>query len=139
MADLFDDLPEPTPLPSEQLLKLAKKHPPPQAWFDGHEPNPLARRGDPETSKQAGREIIPAINALRAWAAECVRVAPGKTQRELGAEFCPDDPRRIGRRLNECEEIGLVRRGPARKCSISGKRAATWWPPESGDLTCAKT
>lgn len=91
---------------------------------------PLARRSHPATSHAAAREIVSVVAQLQRWAANCVRSAPGLTQRELGARFCPDDLRRIGRRLNECAELGLVRRGQVRKCSISGRSAETWWPVE---------
>lgn len=89
----------------------------------------LARRNDPLTSKIAGHEIVPSVADLHKWAAECVERSPGLTQRELGVKYCPDDLRRIGRRLNECEKLGLVRRGQTRACSISKRRADTWWPP----------
>jgi hypothetical protein len=110
---LFDDLDEPDDTPAAP------------------EPHTLARAGDPETSKQAAAEIAPLVNELQQWAAECVKKSPGKTQRELAAIYCPDEPRRIGRRLSECAKLGLVRRGEKRKCSRSGKNAETWWPVES--------
>ena len=88
----------------------------------------LARRTDPETSKEAAERIKPHLGELHRWAQSCVQEAPGLTQRELGAKFCATDPRRIGRRLNECELLGLVKRGVARKCSISGRMADTWYP-----------
>lgn len=91
---------------------------------------PLARRTDPVTSHEAAREIAGSVAALETWAAECVASAPGLTQRELGARFCPDDLRRIGRRLSECARKGLIKRGPVRKCSITGRSAETWWPVE---------
>lgn len=91
----------------------------------------LARRTDPETSKAAARQLtLFELRDLRKWAADCVRKSPGLTQRELGDQYCPSDLRKIGRRLAECEKKGLVRRGPARKCSITGRSAETWYPPE---------
>lgn len=52
---------------------------------------------------------------------------PGMTSLELGhktgqCRFM------LARRLPECEEAGTVRRGPARKCAISGRQAVTWFP-----------
>jgi hypothetical protein len=104
---------------------------PDQILFPGWEgggPRPLARKADPETSKAAGRAAGKRLTRLHRWAVRCVAETPGLTQRELGAKHCPDDPRRIGRRLAECDRLGLLVRGPARKCSVSGKRAETWWP-----------
>lgn len=99
--------------------------------FDGVESyhsDQLARSSDPETSKQAAREIVPVIGERQAFAAECVRNVPGLTQGELDTAYPCSDPRRIGRRLNECERLGLVRRGESRKCKVSGKVCQTWWP-----------
>jgi hypothetical protein len=89
---------------------------------------PLARATDPPTSQLAAEEIVPNLAALHRWAAECVAQRPGRTQRELGAEFCPLDLRKIGRRLNELAKAGVLKRGPVRKCSISGRPAETWYP-----------
>jgi hypothetical protein len=103
--------------------------------FDENDPPPdprkLARASDPETSHEAAESIAGDVGELQRWAAACVAEAPGLTQRELGVRFCPDDLRRIGRRLNECAGLGLVRRGEKRPCSISGRSAETWWPPET--------
>lgn len=97
------------------------------------EPKELARATDPATSHQAAAEIAPALGELQEWAAACVRESPGLTQRELGARYCPEDLRKIGRRLAECDTLGLVRRGEARACSITGRKAQTWWPPVTGE------
>jgi hypothetical protein len=88
-----------------------------------------ARSGDPHTSHEAAEGIGASAGELQRWAAACVKLSPGKTQRELGRSYCPTDPRKIGRRLVECERLGLVRRGEARVCAVSGRRAQTWWPP----------
>ncbi len=89
---------------------------------------PLARTDDPETSHLAAAEIVPHLADLHRWAVECVTQSPGQTQRELGATYCPTDPRKIGRRLNELERIGRLRRGTERPCTISGRMAETWYP-----------
>ena len=113
--DLFTDWPEP-PSVADSDTSVA-------------DPRTLARRTDPETSRQAADEIAGAVAALQWWAVVCVRMSPGKTQRELGAIYCPDDLRKIGRRLGEAAKKGLLRRGPVRKCSITGRNAETWYPP----------
>lgn len=89
---------------------------------------PLARKADPVTSHIAASDIIQSLAELHRWARKCVLEAPGLTQRELGAKYCPLDLRKIGRRLNEIEKAGWVRRGMKRHCSVSGKLAETWWP-----------
>lgn len=91
-------------------------------------PNRFARRSDPETSKIAGHQALSTVAELNQWAAECVTRTPGLTQRELGDSHCPDDLRRIGRRLSECYRMGMVSLGRRRKCSITGKTAQTYWP-----------
>ena len=90
----------------------------------------LARDTDPETSKQAAIEIVPHLGKLHQWAIECVTATPGLTQMELGRKHCPDDLRRIGRRLDACDKAGKLKRGLTRICTITGKRAQTWWPIE---------
>lgn len=89
----------------------------------------LARPADPVTSYQAAQAILKDLPRLIEWTASCVRQTPGLTQRELGARHCPEDLRKIGRRLAECARRGVVRRGMSRKCSITGRQAETWWPP----------
>ena len=34
--------------------------------------------------------------------------------------------------LNEIEAIGWVRRGESRRCAVTGRMCATWWPVEGG-------
>ena len=87
----------------------------------------LDRTTDPQTSKEAAAGIVEKLGDLEQWAANCVAASPGKTQRELGAIYCPSDLRRIGRRLSGLVDRGRLRRGDARKCSITGRNANTWW------------
>jgi hypothetical protein len=89
---------------------------------------PVARKTDPWTSHAAGAQIRDHLPALQQWVVECVTATPGLTQRELGAKHCPDDLRRIGRRLNECVKADLIAVGGTRKCSISGRSAQTYVP-----------
>jgi hypothetical protein len=90
--------------------------------------NALSRTNDPLTSQLAAAEIVSDLANLHDWTVQCVSESPGLTQRELGAKYCPLDLRKIGRRLNECEKLGRVRRGEARKCSLTYRLAETWWP-----------
>lgn len=90
------------------------------------DPKTLARTGDPDTSKRAASEVSDAVAAIQRWAADCVRKSPGLTARELAELYCPTDPRKIGRRLPECCDLGTVVRGESRTCKVSGKKATTW-------------
>lgn len=98
--------------------------------FEERERTPIARRSDPATSKAAAADVTASgardrqVNAVAA----AVRRWPGKTSNELGAIAGDMDRYVAARRLPEAEKIGLVRRGEARVCAVSGKRAITWWP-----------
>lgn len=94
---------------------------------------PMARIADPETSHAAAEAIQAKLPELHRWTVQCVRETPGLTAGELGQRWCATDPRKIGRRLHECEEMGWLRRGPSRNCSKSGRSCETWWPVERAD------
>lgn len=94
----------------------------------------LRRNTDPIESHLAAYEMCPHLGKLQRWVADCVRRSPGRTAKELAAIYAPDDPPKIHRRLSECEELGLVVRGVARRCNRTGRLAATWWPRESESL-----
>ncbi len=89
-----------------------------------------ARAVDPDTSKAA------AVHVTRTGkAAAQVRQAewlvqrwPGYTCREL-AEFDLDRAAYewLHKRLPECRG---VRKGEPRKCRVTGRQAATWWPAQ---------
>ena len=89
----------------------------------------LARTADPETSHEAAEKIIDDIAKIQAWAIACIRKTQGWTQRELGRVYCPEDLRKIGRRLSELAECTppVLRRGDKRPCHVSGRRAETWY------------
>jgi len=89
---------------------------------------PLARTTDPLTSKLSAAAIRAELKELHAWTVACVERTPGLTQRELGDMHCPGDLRKIGRRLNELEKLGLLWRGVKRRDAITGRQAETWWP-----------
>jgi hypothetical protein len=91
---------------------------------------PLARKTDPGTSWAAAREIQPDLSGLRRRAAALVTKYPGRIARELSELAGDGDPRTLNRRLGEVERTGLVRRGVARRCAVTGKLCATWWPVE---------
>lgn len=87
---------------------------------------PLTRRDDPETSRAAAEEIAPQLGSLHRDILACLRgwFDPPPTSRELGVHM----NREVWRRMGELETKGLVIRSKVRRCRISGKFAATWWP-----------
>jgi hypothetical protein len=110
--------PPPDPLPE----------PPPET--PSITPNMLRRNTDPETSDQAAQEIILALQNLHSQITLLVCEYPGRVARELSDIRGDWDIRVIGRRLNEVEKLGYVRRGPAKETPGTGRMAETWWPTE---------
>ncbi len=99
----------------------------PTLW-DLPEPRQLARRSHPETSKLAAVYIIPRLKKLNGWIVSCIESTPGLTAAELESRYCPTNGRRIGRRLDGLEKMGVIHRSGPRKCSVSHRMACTWWP-----------
>lgn len=100
--------------------------------FDEPDGRMLARRGDPESSKRAAAAIVPKLSRLQLWAARCVAESPGLSGAELGRRYCPEDVRKINRRLCECERAGLIRRvANGRQCTVSGRTVDAWYPGSS--------
>jgi hypothetical protein len=89
-----------------------------------------AKNTDPETSHEAAEFITSSgkRTAQQQLTATAVGLHPGLTSLEL-AKRCRMCRYLLARRLSECEAAKQVRRGPARKCSVSGRRAHTWFPP----------
>jgi len=63
--------------------------------------------------------------------AQMISDSPGKTSHELAAIYHFADPGKIWRRLNECEKLGKIIRGEARKCGVGKGVAFTWFPKKS--------
>jgi hypothetical protein len=93
---------------------------------------PAARATDPATSHEAAEHITAtgARAAQQRLAVEAVKQYPGLTSRELGRRttLCRF---LLARRLPECETGKSVKRGQARRCSVSGRMAVTWWPADA--------
>lgn len=85
-----------------------------------------ARSTDPGTSHRAAEEIRSSLGELIHTAANLVSRYPGSTATELAQHGGYPDPRVINRRLSEAEKVGLIRRGEARICRVTGRRALTW-------------
>jgi hypothetical protein len=64
---------------------------------------------------------------LSTWVLGIVRDHPGLTANELAQFVGVGDVRKINRRLPELLEMGKVRRGEPRKCSVSGKQCHVWF------------
>jgi hypothetical protein len=92
---------------------------------------PIARNSDPFTSHEAAEVLT--MTGVRAaqqrLAALAVKQYPGLTSLEL-SQRARMDRYMLARRLPECEEAKEVRRGQVKKCSVSGRSAVTWYPPE---------
>jgi hypothetical protein len=86
----------------------------------------LARSDGPETSRAAARQVAPKLSGLRARVLDLVREHPGCTATELAHHAGDGDPRRVNRRLPELVRDGLLVRGPARPCLITGLKAHTY-------------
>ena len=89
--------------------------------------SPVARRSDPASSHQAAAEITRDGSRARQQRVvlETVLRNPDHTAFEL-TRFCELDRYQIQRRLSEMASTGLVEKGPARVCSITGRQAVVW-------------
>ena len=90
---------------------------------------PVARTTDPETSKEAA-EVVTTSGQRRSQinaAVRLVRRHPGLTGNELAAYGILTE-RQLSRRLSDAHDAKLIEPGEARKCSVSGARARTWFP-----------
>jgi len=94
--------------------------------------NHPARRTDPQTSHDAARHIVASGGqaAQHAQTQDAVRCHPGLTSAEL-ARDTGFDRYMLARRLPELCDDDRVVRGDARKCAVSGRSAATWWPVQA--------
>lgn len=91
----------------------------------------LHRKNQP-TSKLSAEQIVDDLPRLKLYVLGCVKQSPGLTVSELALRFEERDPRRIGRRLHELEDDGLVKRNGARECRVTGRQAFVWEPVGGG-------
>ncbi len=94
--------------------------------FHDDDPRRRARTTDPETSHEAAVSIGDDLNRLHKLVFGLVRRHPGKTSSELAVLACINDPRVINRRTTELADKKRIVRGDARRCTVTGRRAATW-------------
>ncbi len=95
---------------------------------------PIARRSDPDTSKQAAREVT-AEGIREAHAVmllDMIRQRPGHTLRELSDSIAVLDAASVSKRLSDLHAKGLIWPGSPRRCSISGRAARVWYSRRTG-------
>lgn len=109
-------------------LNIDFRHTPP---FDAPRrvTTPAARNTDPDTSHAAATEITRsgARAYQQAQTIAAVRQWPGRTSQEL-AELSGLDRYMLARRLPECETAGAVKRGVVIECTVTRRKALSWWP-----------
>lgn len=89
-----------------------------------YDPPPLARKGDPHTSKTGARHIAPREGTIHARILALMEDGSEEhTAREMGDSLGIDG---AWKRTAEMEAKGLIRPGKARKCRITGQAARTW-------------
>lgn len=91
---------------------------------------PLFRKSDPDTSKQAATHVRIRLAKLHANIIAQLEQyiyyeGTQPTARELGIWMNVEAWRRMG----EMEKKGMVIRGEPRKCTVTGRNAATWRLP----------
>jgi hypothetical protein len=99
---------------------------------------PRAANADPETSHEAAEYIADsgALKAQQDLVIGYVHQFPGRTSAELALEHAKatcgtwkEHRHMFGRRLPEVAvDVLHVKRGPKRKCAVTGRNAITWWP-----------
>lgn len=105
-----------------------------QMTLEDHIARGKARRTDPEPSHDAAGALVASGALGRQQAAVLARVArsPGSTSHELAAGNAAARYM-IARRLPELARLGLVLRGSARTCRVTGRTATTWRVNRPGD------
>lgn len=95
---------------------------------------PLARSGDPVTSKLAARELVDSgrLTAQQTEVLEALQRFPGSTSAEL-AEAAGIDRYRVARRLPDLERLGRAAKGVRRICRAHGSKAVEWLPLDPND------
>lgn len=89
------------------------------------EPRKMARKTDPQTSHDAAEELAPKLAGVQIAVLAAIQDWPNKTSREL-AEKLGWETGAVNKRTSELEAAGCIKRHEERRCSISGKKAATW-------------
>lgn len=87
---------------------------------------PIARNSDPETSHESAEVVTKTSRAgQQLRCRDLVCLYPGHTSAEL-AKLGREDRYMVARRLPEVRPVH-VRNGEARKCTVTGRKAMTWY------------
>ncbi len=88
----------------------------------------LARRLDPDTSKEAARIIADTTLGKKQQQALALLVEhPGSTSKEL-EQISGRGDGEVRKRLNDLRLAGRAHKGQNRKCRITNRLAYTWYP-----------
>ncbi|MCP3903131.1 MAG: winged helix-turn-helix domain-containing protein [Planctomycetes bacterium] len=94
--------------------------------FDDADPRRIRRRTDPEPSHLAAVDAAERLPEQQSRILGIVTRAPNCTATELAMKYGLTDVRTVNRRTGELERRGLIERGDARKCRVTGRKAAVW-------------
>lgn len=83
--------------------------------------SPLARRSDPQTSKEAAERIAPKLSQRRAECYAYIVKHPGC----VGSEIEAENPQ-WRKRIRDLEAMGLIVAGPPRESHTTGYSGVTW-------------
>ena len=93
----------------------------------------LARNTDPEPSHEAAEAIVHSgsLSWMREQLVKMVNEYPGKTASELQEKFeYLGNHGHLWKRVKQCVDAGLIRKGEVRECKVTDHDAATLWPVE---------
>jgi hypothetical protein len=92
---------------------------------------PIARATDPSTSHEAAEELTSSGERQRMMAVtlDGLRLHPGLTAKELEERLGFSDGA-VRKRLNDLRHAGHATNGLDRVCSLTGKKAQTWFSVE---------
>lgn len=95
----------------------------------------LVMKRDPETSRLAAEELrgSPRLGGLQGLLFDAVKQWPGLIIREMIVEKMHMDVPTVSPRYAELRRMGLIRQGPKRRSTITGKLCLTWWPVQEGE------
>ncbi len=87
---------------------------------------PLFRRTDPATSQIAGEDVKPKLNGLRKQFVDRCRHWEECFGNWGTANEISQGNESLRKRAAECVELGYLKAGPVKHCSVTGKLARTF-------------
>jgi hypothetical protein len=94
-------------------------------------PEQLYRKEHPKSSARAAERIAKPekLGPAMARALQLVTQNPGKTRNELDALAGDPKSGTVGKRCSDlADKYGLIKRGPERRCTVTGEIVQTWYP-----------